>query len=71
MKFYPATLLFVAAVPFCVGCQESIPPKAPRSLPSRAVAQPLSERAAMDASGRGEQIQALIRDLAKIEDQKR
>lgn len=71
MKFYPATLLFVAAVPFCVGCQESIPPKAPRSLPSRAVAQPLSERAAMDASGRGEQIQALIRDLAKIEDQKK
>ena len=61
-----AWVLLVAAFCICAGCQESVPPKAPRSRPARVAAKPLSERAEMDAAGLDEQIRALIRELAKI-----
>jgi hypothetical protein len=66
-KISTAQILLIAMVCFCLGCQESIPPKPPRSLSAR-VKQPLSERAVMDALGVGQKIRGLIQDLAKIKD---
>lgn len=66
MKFSTAMLRCVAAIVFFSGCQESISPKESKSIAASAAKRPSSERAAVDRSGHGEQIRALIRELAKI-----